>query len=109
VPARTKKPDPFNRALAAYIEWGPSSAQPIDVRLKRIFPKARPAEIRKLIAELRDIVGAASRAVVDQLESKQTEDVGRSAVERIDPRISPDNAATLYTQARVAAWRDGYS
>lgn len=101
--------DPFNRALAAYIAWGPEAATPVETRLKRLRPKARPAEIRKLIAELRDIVAAASRAVIDQLETKQSEDTGRAAVARIDSRISPDNAATLYTQARVAAWRDGYA
>ena len=54
------------------------------------------------------LAGVLPGAVIDQLETKQTEDVGRQRVAEIDPRLSAANAATLYTQARVSAWRDGH-
>jgi hypothetical protein len=43
------------------------------------------------------------------LEQKLGEEIGRRRVAEIDPRLSADNAAMLFTQARVSAWRDGYS
>jgi len=91
-----------------YLKWGPTTS-PIEARLAKSFPKLTANGIKKLIAEYRDINFAAARIVVDQLESRQDEIAGRDRVAAIDPRLSAGNAATMYTQARVAAWRDGYS
>jgi hypothetical protein len=66
------------------------------------------AAMTKLIAEYTAIRSAASACVIDQLERHQSEAAGRDAIAAIDPRVSPDNASMLYTQARVWAARDGY-
>jgi hypothetical protein len=106
--AARKAGDGFNQGLAVYIEWGPQQAKPVEQRLARTLPELSAKAIGELIKEYREIVWAAHRAVIDQLETKQPEDVGRQRVSDIDPRLSAANVATLYTQARVSAWRDGY-
>src|SRR5256885_1840933 len=98
----TKTPgDEFNRGLAAYLEWGPAKATPIEKRLAKLLPHLSKPAIAKLIRTYSDIESAGHRCVIDQLETRKTEEVGRQAVAEIDPRLSADNAATLYTQARV--------
>jgi hypothetical protein len=97
----------FNRGLAVYIEWGPARAIPIEQRLTKVLGNLSPKAMKDLIAEYGQIQSTACAIVNDQVERHQTEDIGRSGVAAIDPRLSSDNAAALYTQARVWAARDG--
>jgi len=105
-----KKPDEdFNRGLAAYLQWGPARATPIEQRLAKMLPHLAKPAVARLLRAYGEIESAAHRCVIDQLETRKPEDAGRQAVADLDPRLSADNAATLYTQARISAWRDGYS
>ncbi len=101
--------DQFNLGLEEFLRWGPTMSIPIEQRLEKLLPDHAAAQRSKLIKEYAEIRSSASAIVIDQLESKQAEAQGRQRVAEIDPRISPDNAAMLYTQARYSAWRDGYS
>lgn len=106
--AKRKESDPFNRALAVFLEWGPAMSIPVEQRLAKVLPRATKAQIAAMVKEFSNLQFSASSIVIDQLEQKQSEEQGRSRVAALDPRLSPDNAATLYTQSRVYAWRDGY-
>jgi len=105
---KRKTGDPFNRALAAFLEWGPAMSVPVDQRLKKLLPRATKTEITAMVRRFTEIQHAASAIVIDQLETRASELEGRSRVAALDPKMSPGNAATLYTQCRVSAWRDGY-
>jgi hypothetical protein len=104
-----EKPDDLNLGLEIFLEWGPALAIPVAKRLKAALPNLSDEAIAKLIGEYGDIRSKAGAIVIDQLESKRTESESRSRVAAIDPRVSDGNSSMLYTQARVTAWRDGYS
>ena len=106
--ARRQKADPFNLALAVFLEWGPAQQTNIRERLAKALPRLTRTELKKLIAEFETLQSAACRIVEEQVEKHQTEDDGRSRVSALDPRISAENASLLYHQARYSAWRDGY-
>jgi hypothetical protein len=108
MPNKRKTTDPFNRALATFLEWGPAMEIPVEQRLKKVLPRATKKQISDLIKTFTGLQFSASSIVIDQLERKATEEDGRSRVAALDPRLSPDNAATLYSQSRIYAWRDGY-
>ena len=105
---KPRSADPFNRALGVFLEWGPAQQTDVRVRIAKAVRGLRPAEIKKLLAEFDTLVSAACRIVEEEVEKHQGEDVGRSRVAALDPRISPVNASLLYHQARYSAWRDGY-
>jgi hypothetical protein len=94
----------FNVALAAYLEGATSADE-----LKKILPRVGKPALAKLVIEYRDIVSAACRCVINQLEDRKSEIEGRDAVGAIDARVCSQNAASLYSMARVSAWRDGYN
>jgi hypothetical protein len=108
MPKSRKTADPFNRALGIFLEWGPAQSIDVRVRIKKALPALRPAEIKKLEAEFWELVSAACRIVEEMVERHQSEDDGRRRVAEIDARVSSENAAVLYNQARYSAWRDGY-
>jgi hypothetical protein len=97
----------FNRGLAIQLEWGPEMARDVRVRIAEAIPGLGPRRIDALVKEFGPIISQAHRVVYEQVEKHQTEDDGRRAVAAIDRRLSADNVATLYTQARYSAWRDG--
>jgi hypothetical protein len=105
---KTRKADPFNRALGVFLEWGPAMATPAPERIAKAVPGLRPAEIKKLVSEFWTLVSTACRIVEEQVEKHQTEEDGRGRVAAMDPRVSAENATLLYQQARYSAWRDGY-
>jgi hypothetical protein len=105
---KTRKADPFNRALGVFLKWGPAMATPAPERIAKAVPGLRPAEIKKLISEFWTLTSAACRIVEEQVEKHQTEEEGRDRVATMDPRVSAENATLLYQQARYSAWRDGY-
>src|SRR5262245_56933864 len=105
---KTRKADPFNRALGVFLEWGPAMATPVPERIKKAVPGLRPAEIKTLISEFWTLRSTACRIVEEQVEKHQTEEEGRDRVAAMDPRVSAENATLLYQQARYSAWRDGY-
>ena len=106
--AKRRPSDPFNRALAVFLEWGPAMDIPVEKRIAKVLPRATKSQIAAMIKEFTNLQFSASAIVIDQLERKQSEDQGRSRVAELDPRLSPENSATLYTQSRIHAWRDGY-
>src|SRR6476469_4615435 len=106
VMAKRKAIDPFNRALTVFLKWGPSMSIPAEQRLAKVLPRATKKQIADIINTFTDLQYSASSIVIDQLEKKESEEQGRSRVAALDPRLSPDNAATLYTQSRISAWRD---
>ena len=108
MPKGRKSLDPFNRALKVFLEWGPAREVPVEERIRKVMGRATKKEIGELIKRFTEIQFAASAAVVDQLERKASKEDGRERVAAIEPRMSAENAATLYTQCRVSAWRDGY-
>ena len=108
MPTERNSLDPFNRALAVFLEWGPAMAIPVEQRIKKVLPDVTTKEIGELVKRFIEIKFASSAIVIDQLERKESEEEGRRRVAAIDSRISVDNAAMLYTQSRVSAWRDGY-
>jgi hypothetical protein len=99
--------DVFNRALAIKLQWGPETAIDVRVRIARALPGLGPRRIGALLKDFGAIISSAYAVVYDQLERRQSEGDGRRAVAALDPRLSADNAATLYQQARYSAWRDG--
>ena len=101
--------DRWNAGLLAYIEWGPQRSKPDEQRVAEAMPGVSSAQIAELVEEFGRIDSAAHRIVIEMLEQKLGEEIGRRRVAEIDPRLSADNAAMLFTQARVSAWRDGYS
>jgi len=105
---KPRKADTFNKAFAIYLEWGPATVTPARERIAKAIPELRPAEIKKLVLEFNALLNAACRAVEEQVERHKTEDDGRLEVANLDARLSSDNAATLYNQARYSAWRDGF-
>jgi hypothetical protein len=106
--AKKATSDPFNAGLAMYLEWGPSRTEDIHKRLAKANSKLTAKAIKAMVIEYSQINSSAHAIVIDQLERKQSEEAGRDAVSKIDSRISPENSATLYSQARISAWRDGY-
>jgi len=108
MPKKRKSIDPFNRALAVFLEWGPAMSVPVEQRIKKVLPRATKKEIGEMVKRVTEIQFAASAIVIDQLERKALEEEGRNQVAAIDARLSSENAATLYTQSRISAWRDGY-
>jgi predicted DsbA family dithiol-disulfide isomerase len=94
--------------LGIFLEWGPARSIDVRVRIKKALPALRPAEIKKLEAEFWELMSAACRIVEENVERHQSEDDARIKVAALDPRVSPENASNLYSQARYSAWRDGY-
>jgi hypothetical protein len=105
---KQRRVDPFNRALAVFLEWGPQQSIDVRKRIAKAVPGLRPAEIKRLLSEFGALRSAACRIVEEQVERHQSEEDGRSRVAGLDPRISPANASSLYHEARYSAWRDGY-
>ena len=101
--------DVFNRSLAIKLRWGLETAIDARERIARALPGIGPRRINALLKEFGAIISRAYALVYDQLERRQSEGDGRQAVAEIDPRLSAENAATLYQQARYSAWRDGLS
>jgi|SRR5687768_11745983 len=106
--ARQRSVDAFNRALRVFLEWGPAQAVDIRVRLAKAVPGMKPAEVKELLLEFDALRSAACRIVETQVEKHQTEEDGRRLVAELNPQMSPENAATLYFEARYSAWRDGF-
>jgi hypothetical protein len=98
----------FNRGLAVFLKWGPAQAKPIEQRLAKVVGKLSAKAMAQVIREYGEIQSSACARVIEQLETHQSEEVGRNAVAAIDPRLSSKNASTLYSQARIWAARDGY-
>ena len=106
--AKQRREDAFNRALKVFLEWGPAQAVDIHERLAKAVPGLKPAQVRKLLGQFDALRWAACRIVETQVEKHQTEEDGRRLVAELNPQMSPENAATLYFEARYSAWRDGF-
>lgn len=99
---------PFNRALAAYLDEATTPTMSGEERVARAVPRMTKARRLAVVREFQDFCLSASSAVVEQVERRAVEVDGRDDVGGLDPRVSHENAAALYTRARVSAWRDGY-
>ena len=98
--------DNFNRGLSVFIQWGPERARPIEQRLAEALPSHSAAQIAQLIKDYGRIESTANQIVTAMVEARQPEAEARRRVAEIDPRLSADNAAHLFTQARYWAWKD---
>ena len=97
----------LNLALAAFLIWGPAMAIPTEQRMITAVPRLTTATAVALAARFQKFSSGASAIVSDGLRTKVDESTMRARVAALDPQLSADNAAMLFTQARVGAWRDG--
>ena len=98
----------FNRALGAFLEWGPAQQEDLKLRIARVVSTLTRPQIKKLIEEFDSLRSDACRIVEEQVEKHQAEEDGRRRVAELDYRLSAENASLLYHQARYSAWRDGF-
>lgn len=106
--AKDRNSDVFNRALAAFLKWGPAQRLDPCTRIAKASPGLSRPEVEKLVKEFESLRSAACRIVEEQVEKHDSEENGRNRVSTLDDRLSSENASLLYQQARYSAWRDGF-